>query len=207
MAARESGAVRGYEYRLEEKEVDREMRDKRLIARLKAGDRGALDLVIERYTPSISVIVYKILSSALPQEEIAETVADVFITLWENVDKLTGDNLKGYLAAVARACALGRLRRARPPFGELDGVSGTLPPPDAQIIESERAGMLREVVERMEMPDREILLRYYYKRQSVNTIADALSMPPWAVKARLLRGRNKLLADFSERGVTFEELL
>ena len=183
------------------------MRDKRLIARLKAGDRGALDRVIEGYTPYISVVVYRILSPSLSREEIEETVADVFITLWKNVDKLTGDNLKGYLAAVARSCALGRLRQARLIFEKLDSVSDALPPQDAQMAESERAGILREAVERLGMPDREIFLRYYYEQQSVNTIADALSMSPSAVKSRLLRGRKKLLADFSERGVTFEELL
>ena len=35
----------------------------------------------------------------------------------------------------------------------------------------------------------------------------ALLLSPSAVKSRLLRGRKKLYTDFTERGVTFEELL
>ena len=41
------------------------VRDKRLIAQMQAGERGALDRVIEIYTPYISVIVHRILSPTL----------------------------------------------------------------------------------------------------------------------------------------------
>ena len=183
------------------------MRDKRMIALMQAGERGALDRVIEHYTPYISVIVHRILSPTLPKEEIEEAVADVFITLWRNVDKLTGDSLKGYLAAIARSQAISRLRRARLEYAELDQVTDTQPSPDALAIERERAELLREVIEELGMPDSEIFLRYYYEQQSINTIADALRLSPSAVKSRLLRGRKKLRERLTERGVTLEELL
>ena len=183
------------------------MRDKRMIALMQAGERGALDRVIEHYTPYISVIVNRILSPTLPKEEIEEAVADVFITLWRNVDKLTGDSLKGYLAAIARSQAISRLRRARLEYAELDQVTDTQPSPDALAIERERAELLREVIEELGLPDSEIFLRYYYEQQSINTIADALRLSPSAVKSRLLRGRKKLRERLTERGVTLEELL
>ncbi len=183
------------------------MREKRLIARLQAGERGALDRVIEAYTPYISVIVHRILSPTLPHEEIEEAVADVFITLWQNTDKLAGDSLKGYLAAIARSRAINRLRQARPACETLERVPGALPPPEAQVLENERARTLRDAIERLGSPDREIFLRYYYEQQPIHTIADALSLSPSAVKSRLMRGRKKLRADFTERGVTLEELL
>lgn len=183
------------------------MRDKRMIALMQAGERGALDRVIEHYTPYISVIVHRILSPTLPKEEIEEAVADVFITLWRNVDKLTGDSLKGYLAAIARSQAISRLRRARLEYAELDQVTDAQPSPDALAIERERAELLREVIEELGLPDSEIFLRYYYEQQSINTIADALRLSPSAVKSRLLRGRKKLRERLTERGVTLEELL
>ena len=183
------------------------MRDKRMIALMQAGERGALDRVIEHYTPYISVIVHRILSPTLPKEEIEEAVADVFITLWRNVDKLTGDSLKGYLAAIARSQAINRLRKARFDCEELERIPGTQPAPDARAIERERAALLREVIEELGLPDSEIFLRYYYEQQSINTIADALNLSPSAVKSRLLRGRKKLRERLTERGVTLEELL
>ena len=183
------------------------MRDKRMIALMQAGERGALDRVIEHYTPYISVIVHRILSPTLPREEIEEAVADVFITLWRNVDKLTGDSLKGYLAAIARSQAISRLRKARLEYAELDQVTDPQPSPDARAIERERAEIIREAIEELGLPDSEIFLRYYYEQQSINTIADALRLSPPAVKSRLLRGRKKLRERLTERGVTLEELL
>lgn len=184
------------------------MRDTRLAARLRAGERGALDRIIELYTPYISVIVHRILSPSLPREDIEEVVADIFITLWQNADKVNGDTLRGYLAAIARSRAVNRLRQAKPPCDSLsDSEPSALPQPEAQALENERAALLRNVVARLGPQDRDIFLRYYYERQSIQTIADALHLSPSAVKSRLLRGRKKLRADFTERGVTFEELL
>ena len=123
------------------------------------------------------------------------------------MDKLTGDSLKGYLAAIARSQAISRLRKARLEYAELDQVTDTQPSPDALAIERERAELLREVIEELGLPDSEIFLRYYYEQQSINTIADALRLSPSAVKSRLLRGRKKLRERLTERGVTLEELL
>ena len=187
------------------------MRDKRLIAQMQAGERGALDRVIEIYTPYISVIVHRILSPTLPREEIEETVADVFITLWKNLNKLTGDTLKGWLAAVARTQAINRLRQASPQHEALDDsgnvLPDTLPPPDAQVMDQERAALLWDVINRLGSPDREIFLRYYYGQQTTSYIADALSMSETAVRSRLARGRKKLRDDLTERGGSLEELL
>lgn len=184
------------------------MWEKRLIARLKAGERGALDRVIEQYTPYISVIVHRILSPALPREDIEETIADVFIELWRRADELHGESLKGYLAAIARTKSLNRLRSAKPPADELpENAPAPLPAPDEQILQGEQSELLRDAVERLGAPDRDIFLRYYYEGQAIGVIADALALSPSAVKSRLLRGRRKLQAEFLERGVTFEELL
>ena len=103
------------------------MNDRRLIEQLKAQRRDALDRAIERYTPYVSVIVYHAMEGA-PREDIEEVTADVFIALWRTAGSITGENLAGYLAAIARNQAKSWLRARRPPEEDLEDV--VLPGPD-----------------------------------------------------------------------------
>ena len=103
------------------------MNDRRLIEQLKAQRRDALDRAIERYTPYVSVIVYHAMEGA-PREDIEEVTADVFIALWRTAASITGENLAGYLAAIARNQAKSWLRARRPPEEDLEDV--VLPGPD-----------------------------------------------------------------------------
>ena len=69
------------------------MEDARLIERLRRHSRSALEDAIRRYTPYVSVTVWRTLStggSAFP-EDVEEIVSDVFLALWEHAEELRGD--------------------------------------------------------------------------------------------------------------------
>lgn len=186
------------------------MQDSKYIRALRAGRRDALEEIIDAYTPYVSVIVHRILSPALPREDIEETVADVFITLWQRADGLDErlGTLQGYLAAIARTRALNRLRGARPAAEPLDEMQLSSPAAvEDGAFERDRAALLCDAIGALGPPDQEIFLRYYYERQAIPEIAGALSMRAPAVKSRLARGRRKLQAYLTERGITYEEII
>ena len=78
------------------------MNDLYLINKLKSHDKRAFYTVIEKYTPYVSVILYRTLNQAASKEDLEELTSDVFIALWYKINSLTGNNLSGYLASISK---------------------------------------------------------------------------------------------------------
>ena len=55
------------------------MKDKRLVIKLKNNTAGALDSVIRKYSAYIYTVVYNVLSGKMTEEDIEETVSDVYL--------------------------------------------------------------------------------------------------------------------------------
>ena len=69
------------------KERVKVLRDK-LLLKLKKHDEKALEAVIEQYSRLVATVINNISRGSLTKEDIEETVADVFVTLWNNADKV-----------------------------------------------------------------------------------------------------------------------
>ena len=127
----------------------------------------------------------------MTHEDIEEVAADVFFALWNNADK--ADNLKAYIAAIARNKAKNKLREVAEslPLDESIIVDDSETLEDTLISEDKRQ-MVKSAVLAMEDTDREIFLRHYYGSQTVSDIARETGLNEAAVKKRLERGRKKL---------------
>lgn len=90
------------------------MKDKRLIIKLKKNAAGALDSIINKYSSYVYTVVYNIMSGAMTEEDIEETVSDAFIKLWKNSGFLQEDKpLLPYLSVIAANEARSRLRKCK----------------------------------------------------------------------------------------------
>ena len=59
------------------------MNDEALIRRLAAGSRAALNQAVDRFTPYVSAVAWRVLApSSATREDLEEVVADVFLALW-----------------------------------------------------------------------------------------------------------------------------
>ena len=67
--------------------------------------------------------------------------------------------------------------------------------------EKENARLLRQAVDELPSPDREIFIRRYYLYERVKEIAARLGLPEKTVENRLFRGRRRLRQKLLERGV------
>lgn len=76
----------------------------------------------------------------------------------------------------------------------------------AQAEQAELAEIVREVMGLFPEQDREILMRYYFYRQTVSEIAGELHMKESTVKTRMYRSRKKLRQLFTERGYGYEQM-
>ena len=170
------------------------MKDDKILQKLRNSDPEGLKVLMNRYVPYVSTVVWNILRYAMTPQDAEEVVSDVFLTAWDRADDLQKGKVKAWLGAVARNKAKNKLRECGQelPLEEdiLDLSDGTTPL-DALEQAQERA-LVRQAVEALSPEDREIFLRHYYYAQTLEEISLAMLMPVSTVKSRLRRGRMKL---------------
>ncbi|HIS44033.1 MAG TPA: sigma-70 family RNA polymerase sigma factor [Candidatus Scatomorpha merdigallinarum] len=169
------------------------------LERLRAGDEAALGWFIDRYTGYVTTIVKNMLLPRVPESDAEEAVADVFLALWKNAQRIGPGGVRAYLGGIARNKSRDKLRslRADVPL-EDDVLTIPSPGPDEALTERELHERTRRAVDSMSEPDREIFLRHYFYCQGVAEIALALDMNTNTVKTRLRRGREKLRRELTK---------
>ena len=172
-----------------------------LIKRLNKHDHTAFEEIVHKYLPLVSTVVYNIGESKLTKEDMEEVISDVFVTLWRNTDKIIEGKLKGYLCSIARTKTLDKLYYSKEPPLDIDNLQLE----DDFYVEgiaeaNETAEVLQQLISEIPEPDREILIRYYYYRQTAPQIAEKLRMKLPTVKSKLKRTREKLRRKLAERG-------
>lgn len=169
------------------------MTEAQALKKLQGGSQEALTWLIRRYTPYVAVVVRNIIGGSMAEEDVEETTADVFFTLWKQAEAVKPGALRPYLGSVARNKALQRLRGAGktiPLEEELLEIPASSPSQELEWEERNRA--VREAVLSMAWPDREIFLRHYFHFQTVAIVSKEMGIPESTVKSRLRRGREKL---------------
>ena len=176
------------------------LNDMKLARKLKCKDQKAFEEIIEKYTPLVSAIIYNVSKNSLSKEDMEETVTDVFVTLWKNADNIIDDKLKGYICRIARA--LNKISSVN--SHQLLNIDDYDPEDDfsisAEVEKNELASELREIISQIDMPDREIIIRYYYYSQNTSKIAEVMNINQQTVKTKLWRTRDKIKSKLIERG-------
>lgn len=164
-----------------------------LIQQIKTGSQKALETVIDRYGSYVKAIAANIIKPSMTDADVEEVVSDVFLSLWSHPGDPDRGSLKGYLAAITRNKARDRLRRFHLEI-PLENDFLEVPVEDScrQIELAQLKQAVKQMVDRLEEPDRTILLRYYYFYQKTDAIARDMGMNPATVRTKLARSRQKL---------------
>ena len=164
-----------------------------LIQQIKTGSQKALETVIDRYGSYVKAIAANIIKPSMTDADVEEVVSDVFLSLWSHPGDPDRGSLKGYLAAITRNKARDRLRRFHIEI-PLENDFLEVPVEDScrQIELAQLKQAVKQMVDRLEEPDRTILLRYYYFYQKTEAIARDMGMNPATVRTKLARSRQKL---------------
>lgn len=165
--------------------------ERKLLLRLKNKERNSINEAIELYTPYLSTVLYNMVGTILPKEDIEEIVSDVFITLWKNAEyiDLSKGTLRSYIAAVARNFALKRLNRKKDTtYLDDTGLIYENNFDDESSIDISVWSAVMSLGE----PDNEIFVRYYKFDEKLKDIAKAMGLNISTVKTKLSRGKKKL---------------
>ncbi len=181
------------------------MTEQRALTLLEKRDPNALAYFIDRYTPYVSTVIWNIISRRMSVRDAEELCSDVFMALWQAKEKPRPGKVKAYLGSIARNKAIDSLRRQGYDV-ELEGDMISSPEDDPeQIVERrEQQRLVRQAVQGMDQPDRDIFIRFYYYCQTAETVAKEMRLSPAAVRQRLKRGREKLKQILIRRGVQNE---
>ena len=176
------------------------MRDK-LEEKLKKHDEKALEMIIDKYSRFAATVAYNTAKGSLTKEDIEEVVADVFVTLWNNAEKVQEGKLQGFICSIAKTRALNKIKSLN--NKTVLSIDDYDPEDDFSIeAEAEKQDVhreLREIIMEIPSPDKDILIRHYYYNQTVSVIADEMKLNLETVKSKLKRTRQKIKAKLIER--------
>ena len=178
------------------------MKIEKLAKKLIKGDESAFEAIIDRFTPLVSTIVFNLANGSLNTTDMEEIISDTFISLWYNREKVQPEKLKGYICCIAKNKAKNKLKAVFhhqvTNIEEMDFEDGLVV--SDEIENKVITEVLKEALDIIGEPDKEILIRHYYYYQSSTEISERMGMKSETVKSRIKRARGKLKAILTERG-------
>lgn len=182
------------------------MSDCTIIKKLKQNDEKAMEELIDKYSHYISAIIFGVSCSLLKAEDIEEITSDVFYAIWKSRHKLLEiDSLKPYLAQIAR-------NMTRNKFGSVkkeqtlddESLVFETQETDELLIQKEKLSIVKDFIDTIKYPDKDILTAYYFWNYKLEDIAAMHELPLSTVKSKIYRGRKTIIEYFEERGYIYE---
>lgn len=172
--------------------------DRRRMARMAAGDHGALAELYDAHGGAVYTLALRIVRQANDAEEV---VQEVFTQAWRQAGRYdpARATVIGWLLMIARARALDTVRaRAARPDARRPVALPDLPATDrgqeAEMLSNESVAMVRDALRELAEPFRIPLELAYYDGLSQSEIAARLDQPLGTVKTRMRTALSRLRA-------------
>lgn len=180
--------------------------DETLLTLLLKQPELGIDIALQHYGNTVRWIVKKILGNS-GQADVEECVSDVFVRLWQSAaqfDSSRGVPLSSWVYGIARHTALDYSRRQQRQGQRLPLEETTLSLEldlDEQIAREINGKILRDVIDALPPPDREIFIYRYFFELPIKEIAAQLHLSNKQVENKLYRGKLALRGQLQERGI------
>lgn len=162
-----------------------------------------VEALMNDYTNYILTIIRKF-SFNLSEEDIEEIMLDVFLTIWNNQEKLIRDcNMSPYIAGITKNLIRKKYRKLKVVENIQDYDEKLVSLENIELIfsQNEKNRAVLEEVNKMKSDDKEIFIAYYYDEKRLKEISIMLNISESKVKSRLFRIRKKLKKVLKEREV------
>ena len=180
---------------------NRGIADERLLARVAAGDRLAMEVLYARHHLRIYRFVLRVVNDAATAEDLT---SDVFLDVWKQAGRFEGrSQVSTWMLAIARYKAMSALRRQAD--DPLDGVIANEIPesadsPEVIVHKQHESAVLRQCLRQLSPTHREVIDLVYYHEKSVAEVAEITGVPPNTVKTRMFHARKRVAALLDARG-------
>lgn len=173
-----------------------ECNEKNYIKRLKRGKEDALEYVVDTYLPLVKGVTYKVLSPLNNEGIIDECINDVFLAVWNNSQKFTGEtsDFRKWICAIAKFKAIDYYRK------EIKKSETNLEDErlihnnsvEDEVLALEGREELLELVNTLEPISRNMFVMKYFLGMKSDCIASKLGVTRASVDNKLSRGKKKL---------------
>lgn len=165
------------------------------ISKLKRHNEKALEFVVQEYGGQVKAAVYKNLLG-MP-EEIEECMDDVFLDVWNNIDRFdeSKGSFRSWITAIARFRSIDYLRRYSRRCSEediADYESKLANDNLLEILDEDISDSMEKLLSGLSDEDRDIILRYYWDDQCVDEIAEDYGVSSSSIYSRMSRARSRL---------------
>ena len=165
-----------------------------LVRSAQAGDRQAQGELFERYQQMVLSVAYRRLGDFSDAQEL---VQEVFVQALQKLDQLrTPECFGSWLRSITVRMAINRMVRGdRAVSTEPTTLEATVMSEDsahASVVANERASFVRDGLGRLRAMDRDTLVAFYVRGQSLIEMSDHFDAPIGTIKRRLHVARQRL---------------
>ncbi|NMM62199.1 sigma-70 family RNA polymerase sigma factor [Clostridium sp. P21] len=167
------------------------------IKELKNKNSKALEYVFDNYCDYIYKVVFSVFGSNQYSSYIDECINDIFMCLWNNIDKFHEEkgSFKYWFKAVAKYKAINYKKKIIKDTN-VDCIEDYIFEAKEQVenlvVSKENKEEVIKAIKDLNEPDREIFIRRYLIQEDIVDIANCLGMNRSTVDNRLSRGRKVL---------------
>lgn len=166
-----------------------------------------MEKIIKDYNNYISTIIHNSHFTFLKEDE-EEIIIDVYLTLWNNKQKLNvNKSMSAYIAGITKRLILKKCRTNKQ-IENIEDYSDELVEwqnIELNYFESQQNQLILNELEKIKAIDREIFVSYYYEEKKIKEIAIIFDMSESKVKSKLFRIRKKLNRILKKGGYDYNE--
>ncbi|TWT46803.1 RNA polymerase sigma factor [Botrimarina hoheduenensis] len=171
-----------------------------LVRAAQTGDRDAFGELAVRFEPMVRAVATRRLGNP---SEAAELTQEVLLRAMDRLHQLTQPQaFGGWLKSITVRMAINRQTRRR---RAIDAEPRTLEEtcvdnasPFEAAVANERAAQVRDGLDRLGAMDRDTLVAFYVRGESLIEMSDAFRAPVGTIKRRLHVARKRLAAELGE---------
>lgn len=172
----------------------------RLVVAAQRGDRQAFGRLFERFERHVMAIALRRLGDYTEAQELCQ---DVFIQAMNKIEQLREpEAFAGWLRSITNRMAINRL--VRRPIDRameqeaLDAACVETATPLSSVLAGERQEQVRAGLKQLGRMDRETLVAFYVRGQSLIEMSDRFDAPVGTIKRRLHVARKRLARHIEE---------
>jgi RNA polymerase sigma-70 factor (ECF subfamily) len=173
--------------------------DRALIDALRAGDRDAFAVLVERETTSVYRVCLRILGRPHDAEDVTQ---ESFVAAYRAIRGYRAEgSLRGWLLRIATRQAFRRLaqRRSTAPIESVPEprLADAREEPTRVLVAGEERAAVRRAVAELDEPYREVVALRFFGDLSLAEVAETTGRPLNTVKTHLRRGLERLRPVFA----------
>lgn len=165
-----------------------------LALRVQRGEPEAMEELYELFSKGIRFMLFR----HLGPDDLDDKVHDVFVTITQSIQKgelREPSRLLGYIHTIVRRQIVtyiekaANMRRNRVELDFDEAICDVHPDPEVEAMERQNVDIALRVLQSIPRRDREVLVRFYFKEESMEQICRALNLT--VTQFRLIKSRAK----------------